>query len=156
MINNNKMIKNISIYDCTYFNNNSTTNADKIKIDFPRLFECTFRDRGKRSLTHINAKNALPFLFFLRATFTSRHTNHACVRTRIVTHAFRALHLGIYPPFPQERDLYLKARTRWSSCLISAMRSLFRELVRVALGFRNGICVYRIFVLVMSRYIGFC
>lgn len=83
------------------------------KDKFPTFFfECTFRKGRKRSLTRVNSKTALPFLFFLRATFTSCRTNHACVRTRIVTHAFRALHLGIYPPFPQERDPYLKARTR--------------------------------------------
>lgn len=82
-----------------------------IKIDFPRLFECTFREGRKRSLTRINAKTALPhFFFYARLSRHVAQTTRAYVR--IVTHAFGALHLGIYPPFPQERDLYLKARTR--------------------------------------------
>lgn len=51
------------------------------------------------------------FFFFTRL---SRHVGQNRARTYAHCHARfpRGLHLGVYPPFPQERDPYLKARTR--------------------------------------------
>lgn len=86
-------------------------------------------------------------LLFFRTTFTSRRS-HTRVRALSRTPSKVsevAPGSNVYPPFPQEKDPYLKARTHEMIQLFDLCHVLPFYLVAWGGRLLNGICVYTIF-----------
>lgn len=89
----------------------------------------------------------LSSLLFFRTTFTSRRS-HTRVRALSRTPSKVsevAPGSNVYPPFPQEKDPYLKARTHEMIQLFDLCHVLPFYLVAWGGRLLNGICVYTIF-----------